>query len=107
MSAAPIPAQNTAMEDRPDMENTPGQASAAPLLVDGKGLAAMLSIGLSLVYQMDRSGHLGPMGLRLGRRRLWRRDEVAAWVRAGCPRREMWLKMAQEQGFGHQGGRRF
>lgn len=54
------------MENNPNIDSTADQVPATPLLVDGKGLAAMLSIGLSLVYQMDRSGRLGPMGLRLG-----------------------------------------
>lgn len=34
-------------------------------------------------------------------------EEITAWVRAGCPRRELWLRMAQDQGFGHQFGQRF
>ena len=47
------------------------------------------------------------MSIKLGTRRLWRYDELAAWVRAGCPSRGVWLKMAQDQGFGHQHGQRF
>ena len=95
------------MENAPNNSRSEDQTPTAPLLVNAKGLATMLSIGVSLVYQMDSSGHLGPMAIRFGRRRLWRREEVAAWVRAGCPRREVWVKMAQEQGFKHQSGRRF
>lgn len=95
------------MEKPPDQPETKDQASVAPLLLDGKALAAMLSIGLSKLYQMDRSGQLGPMPLEFGRRTLWRTEEIVAWVRAGCPRRELWLTMAQDQGFGHQFGQRF
>jgi len=95
------------LENIPERSDTKSQTGVTPLLVDGKALAAMLSIGLSKLYQMDRSGHLGPMPMKFGRRTLWRTEEVAAWVRAGCPRRELWLKMAQDQGFGHQYGRRY
>jgi hypothetical protein len=95
------------METTGDKSNKQDQPVVTPLLLNGKAVAAALSIGLSLLYQMDRSGQLGPMGLRLGRRRLWRLEELRAWVQAGCPRRELWVKMAQEQGFGHQLGQRF
>lgn len=27
-----------------------------------------------------------PAGLHLGRRRLWRRDELVEWVKNGCPK---------------------
>jgi len=78
-----------------------------PLLLDAKSLAAVLSVSRTTVYQMNNTGELGPMPIRFGRRTLWRYGEIAAWVRAGCPRREVWAKMAQERGFGHQFGRRF
>ncbi len=95
------------METTEDKSNKQDQAVVTPLLLNGRAVAALLSIGLSLLYQMDRSGPLGPMGLRFGRKRLWRQEEIRAWVQADCPRRELWVKMAQEQGFGHQFGRRF
>lgn len=95
------------IEKTSDTSDTKAQIGVAPLLLDSKALATMLSIGLSKLYQMNRSGHLGPMPLKFGQRTLWRTEEIAAWVRAGCPRRELWLKMAQDQGFGHQHGRRF
>jgi excisionase family DNA binding protein len=63
------------------------------LLLDCKTAARLIGVGLSTLYAMDRSGELGPRGLRLRRRRLWPRDELAAWVRAGCPRRERWVEM--------------
>ena len=68
-----------------------------PLLVDSKTAAAMISVGISTFYAMDRSGELGPPGLRLRRRRLWPREELAAWVRAGCPPRPRWLASREGQ----------
>jgi predicted DNA-binding transcriptional regulator AlpA len=66
-----------------------------PLLVDCKMAARMIGVGVSTFYAMDRSGELGPQGLRLRRRRLWSREELTAWVRAGCPRREIWASMSK------------
>lgn len=74
-------------------------ADLQPLLLDGKSVAACLSIGLSMLYTMDRSGELGPEGLRLRGRRLWPRRELEQWVDAGCPRREQWtaIKTAEKK----------
>jgi predicted DNA-binding transcriptional regulator AlpA len=95
------------------MENSPKKANAeerlpiTPLLLSGNEIAAVLSVSTRSVYSMMSTSTLGPLPIRLGRRTLWRYEELAAWVRAGCPAREVWVKMAQEQGFGHRGGRRF
>lgn len=37
----------------------------------------------------DAAG-LIPQPVRIGRSTLWRRDELQAWIKAGCPRREEW-----------------
>lgn len=66
------------------------------LLLDGPATARALGIGLSLLYTMDRSGELGPSGVKLGSRRLWPREELAAWARHGCPHREQWEGMWAE-----------
>ncbi len=70
-------------------------AANSPLLLDFKTAAGLIGVGVSTFYAMDRSGELGPQGIRLRRRRLWPREELAAWVRAGCPRREKWLAMSK------------
>ncbi|MCX5643212.1 MAG: hypothetical protein NTZ17_00785 [Phycisphaerae bacterium] len=72
-----------------------GPAANSPLLLDFKTAAGLIGVGVSTFYAMDRSGELGPQGIRLRRRRLWRRDELAEWVRAGCPRREKWVAMSK------------
>ncbi|MBN1507764.1 MAG: helix-turn-helix domain-containing protein [Sedimentisphaerales bacterium] len=66
-----------------------------PLLVDFKTAAKLIGVGVSTLYAMDRSGELGPQGIRLRRRRLWPQTELVAWVRAGCPRREKWATMSR------------
>jgi len=64
------------------------QTGFEPLLVDAKGVCVLLGVGLSCLYAMDRSGELGPMGIRLRRRRLWPRKELAAglgsWIPHNC-----------------------
>jgi excisionase family DNA binding protein len=73
-----------------------GSATDSPLLVDFKTAARLIGVGVSTFYAMDRSGELGPQGIRLRRRRLWRRDELVEWVRAACPRRERWVAMSKK-----------
>jgi hypothetical protein len=70
-----------------------GLGTDRPLLVNFKVAADLIGVGVSTFYAMDRSGELGPRGVRLRRRRLWRRDELVEWVRADCPRREKWALM--------------
>jgi len=64
----------------------------APLLLDADQAALLLNIGRSLFYSMHASGKLGPLPIRLGRRTLWRREELKRWVAAGCPPRGQWVK---------------
>jgi len=71
--------------------------SSAPLLVDARDAARLLGIGRTLFLQLDNSGRLGPLGLKLGKRRLWSVEELRAWVQAGAPRREIWMKLKEEQ----------
>ena len=106
--ASPAVESGLMMEKTPDKPDAKDQQpGVAPLLLDVKAVAGVLSVGTRMIYSMMSSGELGPLPIRLGRRRLWRYEELAAWVHAGCPRRELWLKMAQDQGFGHQFGQRF
>ena len=73
------------------------QRAEDPLLVGADDAAKLLGIGRSLFYTMHSSGQLGPLPIRLGRRALWRREELAAWVAAGCPERTRWVE-TQEAG---------
>ena len=63
------------------------------LLLSAEDAAALLGIGRTLLYSMHSSGRLGPLPVKLGRRALWNRREIVAWVAAGCPAREQWLRM--------------
>jgi len=64
-----------------------------PLLISADESARMLGIGRTLFYSMHSSGRLGPLPIKLGRRVLWNRNELEAWVRAKCPARKNWKKV--------------
>ena len=67
--------------------------SSENLLLSADEAAALCGVGRSHWYSMHSSGQLGPLPVRLGRRTLWRREELAAWVKAGCPGRTRWVDM--------------
>ena len=60
------------------------------LLLSAQDAAELLSITRSHFYALHSSGRLGPLPIQLGRRTLWRREELVNWVAAGCPVREKW-----------------
>jgi predicted DNA-binding transcriptional regulator AlpA len=62
------------------------------LLLSADQAAQLLSIGRSLFWSMHSSGKT-PLPVKLGRRTLWRRRELEAWVEAGCPGREHWQQI--------------
>ena len=61
-----------------------------PLLVSASNAAAMVGVSRSLFYQMLNSGRLPVRGIRFGRKRLYRVQELKNWVDAGCPPRSHW-----------------
>ena len=65
------------------------------ILVNAKMASKLLGIGRTLFLTMNQTGRLGPMGVKLGRRRLWRRKELIDWTSAGCPPREKWTTMKE------------
>jgi predicted DNA-binding transcriptional regulator AlpA len=63
-----------------------------PILLDVIQAAEMLNISRSTFWTLHDSGRV-PRPLRLSPRVIrWRREELAAWVAAGCPNREAWEK---------------
>lgn len=67
----------------------PPLSGSDPLTLDAAGAAALVGVSRSLWYSLLAQGRT-PVPLRLGRRTLWRKEELTAWVRAGCPRQESW-----------------
>jgi excisionase family DNA binding protein len=56
-----------------------------PLLIDADELALLLGISKRSIWRRLSSGELVEP-VRLGGSVRWRKQEVAAWVDAGCPR---------------------
>jgi predicted DNA-binding transcriptional regulator AlpA len=63
------------------------------LLLSAKEAAKLLSISCGHFWGLHNSGRLGPMPIKLGRRTLWSRKELEAWVAADCLSRRQWVEM--------------
>lgn len=65
-------------------------APVAALTLDAAGAAELLGVSRSTFWKLYSEGRT-PEPLRLsGRVVRWRREELGAWVRAGCPPRDKW-----------------
>jgi predicted DNA-binding transcriptional regulator AlpA len=61
-----------------------------PLLVNTDELARMLNISPRSVCNLESSGRLGPESFRLGRRKLYRRQEIEKWIADGLKPQRQW-----------------
>jgi len=66
------------------------------LLLSATEAAAVLGISRSALYALHSSGRL-PLPVKLGRRTLWRFEELRTWVLADCPSREKWVQIKGTQ----------
>jgi predicted DNA-binding transcriptional regulator AlpA len=65
-------------------------AVTEPVLLDAAQISALLGIDKSFFYTLKATGRLPP-AIRLSRRAVrWRKNQVMAWIDAGCP---TWEKM--------------
>ena len=67
----------------------PPEPGSLPVLLTDAQVGDFLGMSRRTIRQMDTTGRL-PQGLKLGRLRRWRRDELADWVKSGCPGRARW-----------------
>ena len=76
--------------------NMPGDpaAATAAMLVSGAEAAALCGIARSTWLKLHAQGKT-PLPVKLGRRTLWARTGLAAWIAAGCPSRDRWQKIGQ------------
>lgn len=65
------------------------ETTTGRLLVGAADAAALCGVSRSTWWMFHSSGRV-PAPIRLGRRTLWRADELRRWVDAGCPARERW-----------------
>lgn len=73
----------------PDFAPSPPMLPEYALLVDAKEAANLCRLGLSTWWRFVAGGKT-PAPVRIGRAVRWRRDELLAWVDAGCPARSRW-----------------
>jgi excisionase family DNA binding protein len=69
----------------------------SPLLISDVQAAALCSCSRSHWHALAAAGKIPP-SVKLGRKRLWRRAEVAAWIDAGCPDGRTWEAMKASAG---------
>jgi predicted DNA-binding transcriptional regulator AlpA len=67
-----------------------------PLLVDVREAARLCGIGRSTWFRLHSAGRV-PLPIKLGRRTLWNRLELALWTAAGCPSRLKWEIMKKNK----------
>jgi len=65
-----------------------------PLLVGAAGAARLLCLASSTIYAMHTEGKI-PRPVRVGRKLLWRVDELRRWVEAACPGRARWEALSR------------
>src|SRR4051794_40698301 len=65
------------------------RAKLAPLAVDAKQLARLLSVGVRTIRTWDAAGKL-PTPARVVGRTLWYLPEIRSWLKAGAPPRDEW-----------------
>src|ERR1700677_1579306 len=89
----PLPIENVSSKAPADQIRlllSPTAASdVAPLLLDIRGLAKLLSRSVGSLWRDDAAGRL-PRAVRIGSSKRWRLDEIRDWVSAGCPSRADW-----------------
>lgn len=58
-------------------------------LIDSKDVAKLLNVSARKLREMQASGAMPPL-VRLGRMVKWSREDLKAWVDAGCPLDRKW-----------------
>lgn len=61
-----------------------------PLLTRKQTFCDVLQVSMVSGKRWAKSGRFAPLPVKLGRCARYRRDEVLAWVAAGCPARREW-----------------
>jgi excisionase family DNA binding protein len=62
------------------------------ILLPAVEAAALANVSRATWCRLRSAGKVPP-AIRLGRKVLWRRDELTAWISAGCPDNELWGAM--------------
>jgi predicted DNA-binding transcriptional regulator AlpA len=82
------------------LPETPANSTTAnpiALLIPDTAAAALAGVSRAHWQRLRSAGKLPP-SVRLGRKVLWRRAEVTAWIDAGCPDAKVWAAMQAAAG---------
>jgi excisionase family DNA binding protein len=74
-----------------------GLQTEIPQLIPDTAAAALAGVSRAHWQRLRAAGKLPP-AVRLGRKVLWRRAEVIAWIDAGCPDGKVWAAMQAAAG---------
>jgi excisionase family DNA binding protein len=83
------------MDNSHTLERNMTIAQTESMLVDAKEAAALCGVGRTTWLTLASAGKT-PAAVRLGRSVKWRRDELKAWIAAGCPVRQKWESIYSE-----------
>ena len=60
------------------------------ILISVQEVCQALSISRPHLYDLIAQGRFAPKSIRLGRKVLYRADEIESWAQAGCPKPALW-----------------
>jgi len=66
---------------------------AEPLLIPDTEAACLAGVSRAHWHRLRAAGKVPP-SIRLGRKVLWRRAEIVAWIDAGCPESRIWAAIS-------------
>ena len=61
-----------------------------PALLTIEQTCQLMNISRAEFYRLDESGKFAPLSTGLCRKRLYVREEIESWIRAGLPHRKVW-----------------
>lgn len=67
-----------------------------PLLIPDVECARLAGISRSTWWKLDSTARV-PKCVKVGGSTRWHRQEIGAWIKAGCPNREVWEQMNGER----------
>jgi predicted DNA-binding transcriptional regulator AlpA len=78
------------------MNNNQSPEKIAPALLDISQVCRLLNISRAEFYRLNESGKFAPLSTGLCRKRLYVREEIESWIRAGLPHRKQWQIQKKE-----------
>jgi hypothetical protein len=71
--------------------NSPSRESFGSPFIRAEEIAPLCRVSVRTWRAWDAAGFI-PNPIRIGRTKLWKREEFYAWCAAGCPTRDVWEK---------------